>query len=320
MPRVSVLIAAYNSGEFLRQTLDSVFAQTYDDWEVVLADDASTDDTVAIASSFGRRVRVVRRTTNSGRPSVTRASALEHAEGELIAFLDADDWWLPEYLERMTAVLDRARAHDLRVAVAACDAWMMLPDGHIAQRTYADEAGVPENLTLDRMLRGNPIYTSALVSKAVIDQAGGLATELTGTDDYDLWIRILELGHRIVATREALAVYRLRSTSLSADTSSMALNIADVYRRALARGRLNTRQRRAAARQLRLQLALAQFERLAAQRRGGAIPVGDALRSLPLFARVGIERAGQIPRAVGEMFGDRRPFAGTLSEDTSLRS
>lgn len=320
MPRVSVLIAAYNSGEFLRQTLESVFAQTYDDWEVVLADDASTDDTVAIACSFGERVRVVRRTANSGRPSITRASALERAEGELIAFLDADDWWLPQYLERMTATFDRAHARNPRVAVAACDAQILLPDGQIARRTYADEAGTTEDLTLNRMLRGNPVYTSAVVRRAVIEDAGGLATELTGTDDYDLWLRILELGHEIVATREALAVYRLRATSLSADTSSMALNIAAVYERAIARGRLDARQRRTAERQLRLQLALARYEHIAALRRGGAFPVGETLQSLPLFARVGCERAGEIPRAMRQLLGDRRPFAATLSEDTTRSS
>src|SRR4051794_40590064 len=92
MSRVTVVIPAHNSADVIEDGLRSVLAQTYDDWEVVLADDASADDTAARAAAVSPRVRVVRTDTNLG-PAGARNLALEHATGELVAFLDADDWW-----------------------------------------------------------------------------------------------------------------------------------------------------------------------------------------------------------------------------------
>jgi len=314
VPRVSVLIAAYNSADFLSATLESVVSQTYSDWEVVLADDASSDDTVAIAESFGERIRVLRRETNSGRPAVSRALALEHAQGELVAFLDADDMWLPEYLATMTTLFDESSSHMGNVGVVACDARLMLPDGRIAQRTYGDEAGFCDEVSIESLLRSNPIYTSALVPRRVIEQAGGLATELKGTDDHDLWLRIVELGYRVVFTRTPLAVYRLRATSLSADVGEMAVQAQAVYRRALARGRLTKRQRRIAARELRLQEAVERLERLDSARRSGRLPLADGLRAVPQLARVAAENADRVPSALRMLAKDRRPYAQALAE------
>ena len=306
---MSILIAAYNSVRYVPETLASVLGQTYDDWEVILADDASTDDTVAVAQSFGERIRVVKANMNSGRPSATRALALEHAGGELVAFLDADDLWTPSYLEELTELFDLQRRKDNRVAVAACDARLLLSDGTLARDTFATHAGSAEGLTVERLLISNPIYTSALVSRAVVAEAGGVAVDLVGTDDYDLWLRVLELGYRVAWTPEALAIYRVRPDSLSADLAEMAQNMQGAYARAIARGRLTRTQARLARRRLRIHKAAELWETLVDRRRDGAWPVAQALAAAPLLGRVAIENVVRTPAAVREIRRVGGPFS-----------
>jgi glycosyltransferase involved in cell wall biosynthesis len=112
-PTVSVIIPCYNGARFLRETLGSVLAQTHPVCEVIVVDDGSTDDSAAVAESFGPPVRVIRQ-ANQGE-SVARNRGLDEAQGEWIAFLDADDVWLPEKTERQL----RTIAPDMRASCTA---------------------------------------------------------------------------------------------------------------------------------------------------------------------------------------------------------
>ena len=103
MPRVSVLVPCYNAGAYLAQALQSLLAQTYQDFEILVVDDGSTDDSAAVAKSFFS-VRYLYK-SHSG-ISATRNLALKEARGELVAFLDADDLWLPEKLQKQVSYLD----------------------------------------------------------------------------------------------------------------------------------------------------------------------------------------------------------------------
>jgi glycosyltransferase involved in cell wall biosynthesis len=100
--KVSVLVPLYNQGKFVTETLESIFAQTYKDFEVVCVDDASTDDSLAVVTKFADRVRVFSNPTNRGLPA-TRNIALGHSVGDLILPLDSDDWIEPDYLEKTVA-------------------------------------------------------------------------------------------------------------------------------------------------------------------------------------------------------------------------
>lgn len=102
-PRVSVLIPTYNYGRFLSAALDSVFAQTYTDYEVIILDDGSTDNTAQVAAAYPQAKYIYQE--NAG-IAAARNRLLEEARGEFIAFLDADDMWLPEKLEKQVAHLD----------------------------------------------------------------------------------------------------------------------------------------------------------------------------------------------------------------------
>jgi glycosyltransferase involved in cell wall biosynthesis len=315
VPRVSVIMPAYNAAMYIAEALQSVKAQTYGDWEVVVADDGSTDDTGAIAASFEDRVRIVRSDRNRGLASA-RNLAIEHARGELLALLDSDDRWLPEYLQSQLAAYDDASASQRRVGLVTCNA-LLLEEGHVAHETYADRFGVADDVTVATLLRGNPIFISALIPKAVVDEVGGFAPELRSCEDLDLWLRILEAGYRVVRNPGTLVVYRLGPQQLSAQRAYMAHASQVVYRRALERGRLNPRQRRQARRAMRLQRAVQELD---AFRSGGdgPLPARSArlARSLPLFALVAVENTVRWIRVVVTR---RRASRSMAAEPTDMK-
>lgn len=290
MARVSIVIPAYNAAAVLAQTLDSIVAQTYEDWEAIVVDDASTDETAAVASGRDSRISCVRSPRNLGIGGA-RNQALPHAHGELIALLDADDLWLPQYLERQLARYDEAVARGEDVGVICCDAYHLGPDGAPAEASY-ELPRWPEMVTLTTLLRGNTIFVSAMVPRAVIDELGGFATNCLGTEDYDMWLRIAETGRRVIAVREPLAVYRVGDSSVSANRAVMSRAMQMTYRRALSRGRLTRAQRRIARRQLRLQRLVELSDEAAARRKTRALPLALLARMLPLAMRVAIERPG----------------------------
>jgi glycosyltransferase involved in cell wall biosynthesis len=258
VPRVSIVVPAHNSGVDLTAAVRSIQAQTYDDWEAIVLDDASSDDTFEIASSFGARVRAVRSERNLG-PAGARNRALSEASGELIALLDADDRWLPLYLERQVGRLDSERARGRPVAVVGCDARVVMGDRELP-RTFLDQIRGPlEPITLERMLKGNCIFISALVLRAAGDQVGWFATDLYGTEDHDLWLKLLEQGNEAVVNREALVIYRRAAGSVSSNLARMAANNQLTYHHALERGRLTPAQQQIARSQLRYNRAMEAF-------------------------------------------------------------
>jgi glycosyltransferase involved in cell wall biosynthesis len=303
MARVSVIIPAHNAEAHIAGALRSVESQTYSDWEAVVADDGSTDATAATVAGLGSRVKLVRSSGNLG-PANARNRAIDNSGGELLAFLDADDYWLPDFLTEQVALYDRSQERFGNVGIVACNARILGTEG-FATHTYADRIPFPEELTLTRLLKFNPIYVSALCPRAVVDVAGGFSGECFGSEDHDLWIRILELGYRVVSNPKPLAVYRVSDDSVSASAGRMATTMQATYRRALERGRLNRRQRRITHRKLRLQRAAGELDAIFAERRErGRVPYGRVLRALPLLAVVAAEH----PHRWGSALRKRGPW------------
>lgn len=275
MPRVSVIIPAFSAEEHVEEALGSVLGQTYDDWEVVVCDDCSTDTTAERVRSFGDRLTLVRTETNSGL-AVARNLAIAHSSGELLAFLDADDYWLPSYLERQVSLYDSTQGVHGDVGVVARDASLLRSEG-FAGRTHMDVVRFPHEVTLLRLLQSNPVFGSVLTPRRVVDEVGGFCPELSRSQDFDLWIRIIEAGYRIVANREVLAVHRIREDSWSSDVAVTARYTQETYLRALERGNLSAREQRMARRELRRKRLI---ERIAS---GTGLSYGRALRELPLL-------------------------------------
>ena len=280
MPRVSVIVPAHNAAGVVADALRSLQAQTYPDWEAIVVDDASSDGTLAAVEALGeRRVTALRSDANVG-PAGARNLAAAHAGGELVALLDADDQLLPAYLERMVAAYD-ARPGTVLVG---CDA-RLVRDGATLPETFLARIPPYAPPTLDRLLRGNFVYVSALFPRATAEQVGWFSTELFGTEDHDLWIRLLETGGGAVIVPEPLALYRVSGGSVSANLGRMAASSQRTMQRALARGRLTPQQARTARSELRYYRAM---EAMARARFDGR--VGGLAKALPDLAWVALSR------------------------------
>ena len=194
---VSIVIPCYNSTRYLAETLASVRAQTYSNWELIAVDDASTDNTAALldaAADAEPRIRVVRRECNGGRPSVTKNTGIAHCRGEFVAFLDHDDRMLPTRLQHLVSLLNGQQ--DL---VAA-----------FANAAYIDESGQRTGVFLTRFLA----------------DANQHLDSLPGTSDVyrsrpDFWIfQLIRYGAMLTAT-VVLAPHRMPALRLGFDESLM---------------------------------------------------------------------------------------------------
>jgi GT2 family glycosyltransferase len=255
-----VIVPIHDAAPYLGQTIESILAQTYRDWEAILVDDASTDGSHGVARAFARahpeRITAIALGRNVGVAAARRLAVERSHGGELIALLDHDDWWLERYLERTVALYDEARAQDRRVGIVACDALLCTPNGLLAE-TWADRCGWADPLDYDAMIERNAILARMLVARRAYDEVGGFAPECLASDDYDLCLRVMEAGYDAIHTREALVVWRMHPGSLSARSAAlMASGEMATMRRALGRGALTRRQRRAVRARLRHARAL----------------------------------------------------------------
>ncbi len=197
MPRVSVIIPAYNAASTIAGTLDSVIGQTFQDFEIICVDDGSTDRTRAIVEQYARdcgdRLRLIEQ-ANSG-PAAGRNNGARHATGEYLAFLDADDVWTAPMLERTVAVLDAAPL----LSLVYCNAALADSEG-VALDTSLVGKGFDHPPSLHELLtRLWPIMPSAaLVRRCAYEKCGGYRDELRGAsfrfEDVDFWIKMREQG------------------------------------------------------------------------------------------------------------------------------
>jgi glycosyltransferase involved in cell wall biosynthesis len=194
-PLVSVVIPAYNAERFLGQAVASVLAQSYRDLELIIVDDGSDDGTPGIiraleAASVNRQTMPVRGIfqSNSG-PSRARNRGIEEAQGAYVAFLDADDRWHPEKLERQIAVLEADPA--LGVCVTG---WRIITEsGAGTKRTGGAAEGL---ITFEMLLEFNRIITPSVVGRTALFRAlGGFDPSMRHCEDFDLWLRITLSDH-----------------------------------------------------------------------------------------------------------------------------
>jgi len=278
-------VPAYDSERYLAEALESVRAQTYSDWELIVADDASRDGTLAVAEHYSKgdpeRIKVVTLGRNVGPGRARNAAIAASSGGELLALLDADDYWREDYLEHQVGLYDTARAAGLRVGIVACNPLIHGPDG-VTGETFADRFGWRETIDYNSMLERSYVPAPLFV-RAGFDKVGGFAHELRGAEDYDLWLRLLEAGYEIVTTRESVYTYRHHRVSLSRDKLRMTEDGIAAYQRALARGNASALQERAIKRKLRHYQALRHRELVyrAIQTRRPLVTIHRALRATP---------------------------------------
>ncbi len=198
---VSIIMNCLNGEKYLRQAIDSVYAQTFKDWEIIFWDNASADGTRDIAGSYDGKLRYFR--SESTMPlSKARNMALEKARGKYIAFLDCDDIWSPSKLEMQIPALD----NDLEVGLVYSNFYKLFPNG---KKTIALKGKQPSGHIFGDLLYTYPIgMLTAILRKNAIDLLGSAFDEsLRIAEDYDLFMRILH-KNKVAYTAEPLAVYR----------------------------------------------------------------------------------------------------------------
>lgn len=204
---VSIVTPAYKAASYIAETIHSVQAQTYAEWEMLVVEDGSPDDTWKVVARYAEedsRVKLIRQ-ANSG-PALARQAALDHATGRYLAFLDSDDLWLPEKLEHQLAFM---RQHSCVLSYTAFR--RITENGEVAGHLIE----VPSEM-IYRTLLGN---TAIATSTVIIDRmkSGPLKMTKTYYDDFALWLSILKRGYTAHGLNEDLMRYRVLGQSVSRD-------------------------------------------------------------------------------------------------------
>ena len=219
-PTVSVIIPAYNTAEFIMETLDSVFQQTFRTFEVIVVNDGSpdTEKLECVLAPVRDRITYLKR-ENRG-PAAARNAAIRQARGTYLAFLDSDDAWLPQYLEKQIEFLEK----NTEFAAVYCDS-RCFGDLRFSGQTFMQISPSTGPVTLESLILIRcQVCTSCTVArcKAVID-AGFFDEDprLRGIEDWDLWVRMLHRGNAMAYHRGVLGRRRVRPGALSAASVSM---------------------------------------------------------------------------------------------------
>jgi glycosyltransferase involved in cell wall biosynthesis len=218
---VSIITPSYKSEKFISQTIESVLAQTYQNWEMVIVDDVSPDNSNEVIKQYVKndnRIKLIKLEKNSG-PAVARNRAIEEAQGRYIAFLDADDLWKPNKLEKQLAFMD---ANELALSYSSYE--------------LIDEEGgslglftTKEKVTYEDLLKTcsigclTAIYDTKPIGKVYMPN-------IIKRQDYGLWLKILKKTNHAKGILEPLATYRILKNSVSSNKFKAAYYVWRLYR------------------------------------------------------------------------------------------
>jgi glycosyltransferase involved in cell wall biosynthesis len=206
---VSIITPCYNSAEYIAQTIESVLAQTYRNFEMIIVDDCSVDNSVKIISFYQKidcRIKLYQTKACSGFPAGPKNMGLEKASGQYIAFLDSDDVWLPEKLEHQIKLFD---SKDVAVVFSYYE--KISEDGRRSNRIVS----APDIVTYKRLLGGDCI--GSLTAMYDTSKTGKVFFPFMRSEDYALWLDILHMGYIARNTGTVEALYRIRKNSVSAN-------------------------------------------------------------------------------------------------------
>lgn len=224
-PSVSVIIPAFKIAPFICETLQSVFAQTFTDFEVIVINDGSPDTIEFEAALEPYRDRILYIEQENRGAAAARNRGLLAARGELVAFLDGDDLWSPTYLEEQLKFIECAGC-DLVYADA-----LIIGDSPLAGRTFMETAPSEGEVTARSLLDAtcNIITSGVLARKQPILDYGLFDEALRNSHDFDLWVRLAKRGVRLAYQRKVLLHYRCHDNSLSGDAINNVIRQLRVY-------------------------------------------------------------------------------------------
>ena len=208
-PKVSVIIPTYNNAAHIIEAIDSVLAQAEKDLEIIVVDDGSTDNTKEMIQPRTNQIKYFYKT--NGGPASSRNLGIRNASGQYIAFLDSDDSWLPDKLEKQLRVIES----DPKVGLVACGTLEVSSEGKLIREVKRKNYARRKQL-IREMYEGNVIGggSTALVRKSCFDEIGLFDEHLHGVEDWDMWLRIA-LSYDVAFVAEALTKARILPNSVS---------------------------------------------------------------------------------------------------------
>lgn len=219
---ISIITPSYNSELYITQTINSVLSQTYCNWEMIIVDDKSTDQTVSIVKEFcskDNRITLIELENNSGSATIPRNIAIKRARGRFIAFLDSDDLWLPTKLDEQISLFS-----DKNTAIVFSNYQKMAEDGFLSNRVIK----CPKVVNYNKLFYGNVI--ACLTSVYDTEKVGKVYFDKVGHEDFVLWLKILKKGYIAQNTNTVLANYRVRKNSISSNKYLTIKWIWDIYK------------------------------------------------------------------------------------------
>lgn len=220
---ISIVMPCYNSGTFIRQAIESVRNQTFGDWELLVVDDGSTDDSADIIKDMEQtdgRIKYLKTNAPSGSPIVPRNIGVKNALGRYIAFLDSDDAWLPNKLERQMKMFEQYED----MAICFSNYEKMTEQGERNNRIIK----APSISTYKQLLLSNVI--GCLTAVYDTEKVGKVFFQNHSHEDYILWLDILKRGYVARNTNTVEALYRVRENSVSSNKLKTLCWQWDIYR------------------------------------------------------------------------------------------
>ena len=226
--KISIIVPLYNAAQYIEKTIETVVGQTYDEWELLLVDDCSRDDSVNVAKrciaslddKTASRIRLIEKKKNEG-AAMARNTGLDASSGRYIAFLDADDVWYPHKLEHELMFMNK---HD---AGFVCSSYQFgdeqaVPTGKVVR--------VPKRLSYKKALSRTIIFTSTVLIDTQKVEKELIRMPAIGSEDTATWWNILKSGVDIYGLDEQLVIYRRPATSLSSNKGKAITRIWNLYR------------------------------------------------------------------------------------------
>lgn len=227
-PSISIIVPAYGVAHLVGEALASLQAQDFAGWEAIVVDDGAPDDVAGALAPFKEDPRIRLLATDNGGLATARNRAIAVAHAPLIALLDGDDLYEPDYLSTMIAAIEA----DPGIGFVTCDATNFgLPsrEGQLFSRHAPQQPPV----TLARVLRREfNIFVGCVIRRGALDSVGGFDGELRSAEDLDLWIRLLAQGWACAHVPRPLVRYRRRPDSLSANAAGLLRATEQVYAKA----------------------------------------------------------------------------------------
>ena len=230
---ISIIMPAYNVENFISQSIESVINQTYQNWELIIIDDGSTDKTKDICNKYNNSdTRIKYYFQNNSRQSAARNKGIKLANGEIIAFLDADDLWLPEKISFSLKELN-----NINVDLLFTDTFYFNESESFGVYKDEDRMYIPNNVYkgdegIKLFIESNRIpMLTVLAMKSALIKAGLFDESISKAEDYDLWLRMLKTNSSLKGVSVPLSVYRIRSGSVSASDRISIYEVMQIFKK-----------------------------------------------------------------------------------------